>query len=137
MAQGCLGVGLSIAGRGLLCRLASREGLCDGPGDLGTHRILLRLETRDGLPCPVDQELVKVPAQRSAEFRVFPLVGEKGIEGMLPFPLAMQLAKDSKANAFLGTELLDLVVRARLLGAEIIARKSQDLETALVELTVE
>src|SRR5215510_7847310 len=84
----------------------------------------------DDVARPIDQILLEVPLNFTRERA---LLGQVAIEWMLILALHADLAEEWKGQAvFRETEVLDLLIRAWLLLAEVIGWKCQDLESFLL-----
>src|ERR1051325_882977 len=81
------------------------------------------------------QELAEIPFHRPGKGRLW--AGKRRIQRMLLRAFDMDFIEKRKSHVVLrGAKLLDLLVRARLLGAKIIARKAQNREPLIFILAV-
>src|SRR5215472_10628956 len=98
-------------------------------GNLRRFGSYIGLEAGDGVSVAVEEELGEVPLDFAAELGVSRLVREIHVERSDVVTLYRDLGHHREADVvFVGAELLDLFVCARLLAAEVVGRNANDDE---------
>ena len=95
----------------------------------------LGIKALDDLAILADEELVEVPLDVTGERRIF--AREYLVERVAVRAVDLDLVEQRESHAVLaGAELLDLLIRARFLGAELVAGETGDDQTFILILLV-
>jgi len=118
--------------------LSFGESLLDRAAQLWGFGLDARLESGDDLSIAIDQEFGEIPRDRPGVFGVGRLAGQELIKWVNALALDDDLGEQWEADLVVGAaELLDLVIRSRLLGAELVGREGEDLESLILVLLID